>query len=42
MESTLKVKQLIPGAYIVNAFESIQSSTWLMYGNFVLKIINDF
>jgi len=26
MESTLKVKKLLPGAYNVNAFESIQSS----------------
>jgi len=26
MEATLKVKNLIPGTYIINAYESIQSS----------------
>jgi len=26
MEQTLKVKQLIPGAYKINAYESVQST----------------
>jgi len=26
MEATLKIKNLIPGVYIINAYESIQSS----------------
>jgi len=41
METTIKVKNLIPGAYIINAYESIQSSYGETYKIYATNASNE-
>jgi len=41
MESALKIKNLIPGVYIINAYESIQSSYGDTYKIYAMNSNNE-
>jgi len=41
MEATLKVKQLVPGAYTINAYESIQSTYGDIFKIYATNSSND-